>query len=42
MNGIEFIEIIKKLIEEKKELKKRIDVLEEILHSYIPTIEKEK
>ena len=40
MNGIEFIEIIKKLIEEKKELKKRIDVLEEILHSYIQTIEK--
>ena len=42
MSDIEFVEIIKNLIEEKKELRKRIDILEEILHSYIPTIEKEK
>ena len=35
----EFIEIIHHLIEEKKELQKRLNIVEEILHSYIPLIE---
>ena len=35
----EFLEIIQNLLEEKKELQKRLDIMEEILHSYIPIIE---
>ena len=38
----EFIEIIHRLIEEKKDIQKRLDIVEEILHSYIPLIEKKK
>ena len=38
----EFIEIIKNLIQEKKELQKRLNLMEEILHSYLPVIEKDK
>ena len=37
----EFIEIIKNLIQEKKELQKRLNLMEEILHSYLPVIEKD-
>ena len=37
----EFMDIIKHLVQEKKDLQKRLDVLEEILHSYIPIIDKE-
>ena len=40
MDTHEFMEIIKHLVEEKKGLQKRLDVMEEILHSYIPIIEK--
>lgn len=42
MNTEEFIKIIKNLMQEKKELQKRLDVMEEILRSYLPIIEKEK
>jgi hypothetical protein len=40
----DFIKIIYRLLEEKKELQKRLDMVETILHSYLPTIidEKEK
>ena len=34
----EFMEIIKHLVQEKKDLQKRLDIMEEILHSYIPEI----
>ena len=42
MDNYEFMQIIKHLVREKKDLKKRLDVLEEILHSYIPIIENNK
>ena len=42
MENYEFMDIIKHLVQEKKDLKKRLDIMEEILHSYIPVIEKEK
>lgn len=38
----EFLEIIRNLLQENNELKKRLSVMEEILHSYLPIIEKEK
>ena len=34
----EFIKIIYRLLEEKKELQKKLDMVETILHSYLPTI----
>ena len=40
MDTHEFMEIIKHLVQEKKDLQKRLDVMEEILHSYIPIIDK--
>jgi|TARA_Y100000310_G_C20297363_1_gene630056 hypothetical protein len=42
MENYEFINIIKHLVQEKKDLQKRLDILEEILHSYIPVIEKKE
>ena len=42
MENHEFMDIIKHLVQEKKDLQKRLDVLEEILHSYIPVIEKDE
>ena len=39
MDTHEFMEIIKHLVEEKRDLQKRLDVMEEILHSYIPIID---
>ncbi len=42
MENYEFMDIIKHLVQEKKDLQKRLDIMEEILHSYIPVIEKEK
>ena len=43
MDNYEFMQIIKHLVREKKDLQKRLDVLEEILHSHLPEIEnKEK
>ena len=40
MDSHEFMDIIKHLVREKKDLKKRLDMLEEILHSYLPVVEK--
>ena len=40
MDNHEFMEIIKHLVREKKDLQERLDVMEEILHSYIPIIDK--
>ena len=42
MDTHEFMEIIKHLVQEKKDLQKRLDVMEEILHSYIPIVENNK
>jgi len=42
MDTHEFMEIIKHLVQEKKDLQQRLDVMEEILHSYIPIIENKK
>tara|TARA_Y100001951_G_C11167077_1_gene198084 strand:- start:180 stop:311 length:132 start_codon:yes stop_codon:yes gene_type:complete len=42
VENYEFMDIIKHLVQEKKDLQKRLDIMEEILHSYIPVIEKEK
>ena len=39
MDNYEFMEILKHLVKEKKDLQKRLDVLEEILHSHLPIIE---
>ena len=39
MDSYEFIEILKHLVKEKKDLQKRLDVLEEILHAHLPVIE---
>ena len=36
------LDIIKNLTDEKKKLKDRIDIMENILHSYIPIIENRK
>ena len=38
MDTHEFMEIIKHLVQEKRDLQGRLDVMEEILHSYIPII----
>tara|TARA_Y100000310_G_C20531392_1_gene738639 strand:- start:386 stop:505 length:120 start_codon:yes stop_codon:yes gene_type:complete len=32
------MDIIKHLVREKKDLQERLDIMEEILHSYIPII----
>ena len=42
MENYEFINIIKHLVQEKKDLQERLDIMEEILHSYIPVIEKKE
>ena len=34
----EFMEIIKHLVREKKDLKERLDIMEEILHSVLPIV----
>ena len=39
MDTHEFMEIIKHLVQEKKDLQKRLDIMEEILRSYVPIIE---
>tara|TARA_Y100000310_G_scaffold163319_1_gene163175 strand:+ start:238 stop:372 length:135 start_codon:yes stop_codon:yes gene_type:complete len=38
----EFLAIIHRLVEEKKDIQRRLDIVEEILHSYIPLIENKK
>ena len=42
MDTHEFMEIIKHLVREKKDLQERLNIMEEILHSYIPIIENKK
>ena len=42
MDTHEFMEIIKHLVQEKRDLQGRLDIMEEILHSYIPVIEKKE
>ena len=42
MGSNEFIEIIKKLIKENRKLKNRVHIMEAILHSYLPKIERKK
>ena len=42
MDTHDFMEILKHLVQEKKDLQKRLDIMEEILHSYLPTIEKKE
>ena len=37
----EFLGIVMSLQEENKELKKQVEVMEDILHSYLPIIENE-
>ena len=38
----EFMDILKHLVKEKKDLQERLDIMEEILHSYLPVIEKDE
>ena len=38
VDNYEFMEILKHLVKEKKDLQKRLDILEEILHSHLPVI----
>ena len=37
----EFVGIIMSLQEENRELRKKVDIMEDILHSYLPIIENE-
>ena len=39
MSEVQLIEIVKRLWEENKDLKNRVDVLEEILSNWLPIIE---
>ena len=42
MSEVQLIEIVKRLWKENKELKNRVDILEEILSNWLPIIEDEK
>ena len=42
MSEVQLIEIVKRLWEENRELKNRLDVLEEILSNWLPIIEDDK
>ena len=42
MSEVQLIEIVKRLWEENKELKNRVNVLEEILSNWLPIIEEKK
>ena len=42
MSEMQLIEIVKRLWEENKELKNRVDVLEEMLSNWLPIIEEKK
>ena len=42
MSEVQLIEIVKRLWEENKELKNRVNVLEEILSNWLPIIEEGK
>ena len=38
MDNNDFMEILKHLVQEKKDLQERLDIMEEILHSYLPIV----
>ena len=42
MSEVQLIEIVKRLWEENRGLKSRVDVLEEILSNWLPIIEEKK
>ena len=42
MDTHDFMEILKHLVQEKRDLQKRLDIMEEILHSYLPIIDNNK
>ena len=42
MSEVQLMEIIKRLWEENRELKNRVDVLEEILSNWLPIVGEEK
>ncbi len=42
MDAIDFTDIIKGLLEENNELKRQVEMMEEILRCHLPIIEKEK
>ena len=42
MSEVQLIEIVKRLWEENRELKNRVDVLEEILSNWLPIVEEKK
>ena len=42
MSEVQLIEIVKRLWEENRELRNRVDVLEEILSNWLPIIEEGK
>ena len=42
MSEVQLIEIVKRLWEENRDLKNRVDVLEEILSNWLPIIEEGK
>jgi len=42
MDTHDFMEILKHLVQEKRDLQKRLDIMEEILHSYLPIIDNKK
>ena len=42
MSEVQLIEIVKRLWEENRDLKNRVDVLEEILSNWLPIVEEKK
>ena len=42
MSEVQLMEIIKRLSKENKDLKNRVDILEEILSNWLPIIEEDK
>ena len=42
MDNYEFMNILKHLVQEKKDLQKRLNIMEEILHAHLPVIEKDE
>lgn len=40
MKNKEYIEMLDRLLEENKELKEKLELIEQILHTYLPIINK--
>ena len=40
MDNHDLMEILKHVVQERKDLQKRLDILEEIVHAHLPVIEK--